>query len=142
MEKKFKLPKEFALKWVEALRSGEYTQGEGDLAIIDENEDGTVTLQNTSFCCLGVAGYLCGNNISKLASESYLDNSFKDVPTLLLGYSSDNSLVKVLSHLNDGTSSSDVLKGEFVFRREIKHPYDKLTFLEIADFIEDNVEFV
>lgn len=46
--KKFKLPKEFAQKWVEALRSGKYRQGKYMLS--ERNNSGVC-----DNCCLGVA---------------------------------------------------------------------------------------
>ena len=49
---KYKLPKEFATKWLEALRSGNYKQGMGLLY----NED------TGSYCCLGVVCKLCNVN--------------------------------------------------------------------------------
>lgn len=41
------MEKKKAMKWVEALRSGEYEQGRGRLRVTDNAGD--------SFCCLGVA---------------------------------------------------------------------------------------
>ncbi len=38
-----------ALKWIEALKSGEYKQTQGQLATMDKQ----------SFCCLGVAAEVC-----------------------------------------------------------------------------------
>ena len=45
---KFRLPKEFAEKWMAALRSGKYKQGSGRLFLFD------------AYCCIGVAGAVCG----------------------------------------------------------------------------------
>lgn len=137
MEKKFKLPKEFALKWIEALRSGEYKQGVGQLAIIKEEEE--ATLQNTAFCCLGVAGHLCGSTIVDLSNSFYLrevEEINPEIPSQILG-GTENNLVRILSTFNDGVGDSAYKKG-FILRNGYKN---KFTFLEIADFIEDNVEF-
>ena len=51
MEKKYQLPREFAEKWVEALRSGEYKQT--DHKLINNKGD---------YCCLGVACKIVGMN--------------------------------------------------------------------------------
>lgn len=45
-----KLDPEFKAKWVAALRSGEYKQGESNLYF----------QPNDTYCCLGVAGAICG----------------------------------------------------------------------------------
>lgn len=54
--KTYQLPKEFAAKWVAALRSGEYKQCDGQLA------------SPNGYCCLGVACKAVG------ASDDVLDN--------------------------------------------------------------------
>jgi len=48
MDRQYRLPKEFATKWLAALRSGEYKQGRGRL--VGEN----------GYCCIGVGGKVCG----------------------------------------------------------------------------------
>jgi hypothetical protein len=55
-----KLPKVFKRRWVKALRSGEYTQGKQYLKA------------GASYCCLGVAGKICGVSDTRLAAHTLL----------------------------------------------------------------------
>jgi hypothetical protein len=119
--KDFRLPKEFAEKWLKALRSGDYEQGTN--ALYKEKTNG--------YCCLGVAcrieyplHYLLGSDgryagvIEK--SLHQLKFNLKKIPKELIGGNLiTNRLVNRLTRLNDD---------------------DKSSFKEIADWIEDNVE--
>lgn len=120
MEKQYKLRKEFGVKWIEALRSEEYEQGNGFL----EDDQGR-------FCCLGV---FCKAHFPKykILNSFYIETKanaenhkgvsktlVNKVPSLLIGNTS-NSFVKIVSRMND----------------------DGYTFNDIADYIEQNVEFV
>lgn len=108
---KNKLPKEFKEKWVAALRSGEYKQGEAYL----KNNAG-------QYCCLGVACMVAYNGIPpNLLGEEWIDHSFKLVPDILRG-DGNNDLVNDLSNMNDGGLS-----------------IPKLSFHEIADYIEQHL---
>ncbi len=120
--KEFKLEKEFAQKWVDALKSGKYPQGEGYL----ENDYG-------QYCCLGVA---CRMNHPKVdlrhkffidaskdskKNKEYITKSLeRSMPALLRGVDVDQSFVQKVSKMND----------------------DGYSFDEIADWIENNVEFI
>jgi len=117
--KEFKLEKEFAQKWVDALKSGKYQQGEGYL----EDSDG-------QYCCLGVA---CRMNHPRVdlkhkffidaskKSKEYISKSLeKNMPALLRGIDIDQSFVQKVSKMND----------------------DGCSFIQIAYWIEKNVEFV
>lgn len=113
MEKKYQLPKEFAEKWIKALRSGDYEQGVFRL----KDEHGC-------YCCLGVAGAM--NGIHEFGDKQFynscefsLDIEDGLIPEALYG-GSGNELVNTLTDKND--------TGE--------------TFDSIADWIEENVEFV
>lgn len=53
-----RLPEEVKIKWVAALRSGEYKQTTGQLADTDYND-------NYSFCCLGVLAEVLEPGITK-----------------------------------------------------------------------------
>ena len=117
--KDFRLPKEFAEKWLKALRSGDYEQG-------------TSTMYHKysggyCYCCLGVAcrieyplHYLKGNNghYAGLIEKSLHQLKFdlKKIPKELKG---SNDLVDKLMRMNDDECKS---------------------FDQIADWIEDNVE--
>ena len=79
------LNKEIKEKWINALRSGEYTQGQGYLYI--ENSDGT-----ESFCCLGVLEYICGTpkkDMKEIAMPAGL-NERKSSTELEYTYEEDN----------------------------------------------------
>lgn len=133
MKKKFTLPKEFALKWLEALRSGEYKQGERFLA-----NKGV----QTTFCCLGVAGRICGYSVEQLNSTHFFKSElFGKVPNEIVG-SSENELSLTLSRLNDGIILDINSESDYNFRVDYKKGEPlKLNFNQIADFIEDNVKF-
>lgn len=158
MEKKFRLPKPFAIKWLEALRSGKYIQASGMLTkplFIDtpptENE-----LNNFGFCCLGVAGHICGNPIGKLTTGFLYTNKGEElvnIPSeILKTYEStleSKPMVHILATLNDGINKTSVLSGYNV-RPDVSAEIDetlnkgkdyRFSFTQIADFIEDNVEF-
>jgi len=117
--KEFKLEKEFAQKWVDALKSGKYPQGEGFL----ENSYG-------QYCCLGVA---CRMNHPKvdLRNKAFIDVSKesrghiskylnRSIPALLRGTDATQPFVQKVSKMND----------------------DGCSFIQIAYWIEKNVEFV
>lgn len=130
IEKKFRLPKEIANEWLEALRSGNYNQTHGTL--YNPNMD--------AYCCLGVIcrikyplHYLKSNGFNNKNNFEYagiiekdrnnpscLKYDLKKIPKELKGTIKDNKLVSILTEMNDE-------KG-----------YD---FIEIADWIEKNVEF-
>lgn len=70
---KFKLKKSDKKKWVKALRSGEYIQGNGTLFYDDK------------YCCLGVAEKVChfkrlltGDHIPKVVQFKLIDFNDKD----------------------------------------------------------------
>lgn len=61
---------EFKTKWVEALRSGEYEQGE---SVLKDTSEGV-----TKYCCLGVAcKLLVDEGVAVEYSGLYSDNIFK-----------------------------------------------------------------
>lgn len=110
-----KMPKEMKEKWLAALRSGEYKQSKGSLKTAK------------GYCCLGVLEMVCDGDVE-------YQNSSKDgalgVPTvewvknhgLEKSYYTDRFMAELVQ-MNDGTESCI--------------PHD---FLQIADFIEQNVE--
>lgn len=142
--KLFKLPKPFAIKWLKALRSGKYTQTDGQLLNSSDNKP---TFANSGFCCLGVAGHLCGYKMIELAGAGFLlTELFSGVPSELQGDSSNNTMVRILSSLNDGIKASDkatYIESGYIFREVDVNEKGllQLTFSQIADFIEDNTEF-
>lgn len=148
MKKTFKLPKDFATKWVEALRSEKYKQGSGALVATGSNSP---TIKNSKFCCLGVGSHLCNVEIDRMVDKPYIDRRFfKTVPQEIGGAKS--KLVRVLSRLNDGISKLEFgrLNKKYNFRSDFidwwsERPEATLIqtpFKTIADFIEDNCEFI
>lgn len=149
LKKQFRLPKEFAEKWLTALRSGEYQQGEETLIQIDGNE--------CSYCCLGVAGRIAGFEKDVLETESMLvEKVFKSLslPDELIETDNEklDSFIYILASLNDGlckTGYNQKIKNKNLIFREInlyENDFDRVRFIkfnfnQIADFIEDNCEF-
>ena|SRR5688500_2877066 len=123
-EKKFRLPKEFATRWLAALRSGKYDQANERLVDISGHK--------WSYCCLGLAEYIEGQDPQLMYDREWtlpnciiLETDYESkVPTELQTefYMRDTtrtqSLAGTLAHMNDTGS----------------------TFEQIADWIEQNVE--
>jgi hypothetical protein len=142
MEKKFKLPKAFAKKWLKALRGDKYKQTDGQLLSSPESR---LTMANSTFCCLGVAGHLCGYKLIDLEGGGFLTkDKFSSAPIEIQGEAEYNDFVEILASLNDGISNGQkkayTEKG-YVFRPTEEESYYTFTFAQIADFIEDNTEF-
>ncbi len=110
MEKKYQLPKDFAEKWVKALRGGEFGQTRFRLTDFCDN-----------YCCLGIACKIndyTDKQITDYNNTWFGDTNFKRIPVELR---KNNALIERLVELND--------------------KYDK-SFIDIADWIETNVDFV
>lgn len=119
--KKYQLPKEFAEKWVKALRSKRYKQGTGMLC------DGE------RYCCLGVAAIIGGIPQIVIENKKVLQTAFAlgILPDQIIGNATDKRLIGFLVEKNDGQVNSETNpKGE------------KWGFRKIADWIEQNVEFI
>ncbi len=82
-----KLPKEFKEKWIAALRSGKYEQGQDVLF----NEE------SNTYCCLGVACHIIGIKKSTISHKCLLnlDNLSRKVlhklPEAIIGSDNSNS---------------------------------------------------
>ena len=99
--KTFRLPIEFANKWIAALKSGSFKQGSGRLFSVN------------TYCCIGVAGHICGvpdemMDDKGLFSKQHfvISKEWEEVNKIfaiaeLIGDSS-NSFVKILMNMNDG----------------------------------------
>ena len=114
--KSFRLPKEFAEKWLSALRSGNYKQGAGQLISKDRE-----------YCCLGVACHLISPK-ADTGESGYIQTDglysvsvklFNKIPPLLRG-GLENPFVETVSTMNDTGKA----------------------FPEIAEWVENNVEFI
>jgi hypothetical protein len=119
--KTYQLPKEFAEKWVKALRSKKYKQGVGYLC-----DDGT-------YCCLGVAAMISGLDESEIEYKKVLQPEFATgkIPDEIIGNASDKKLIGFLVTKNDGQENA-----------ETNPNGEKWGFRKIASWIEQNVEFV
>lgn len=110
--KQFQLPKEFATKWVEALRSGGYKQAKSYLKAKE------------GYCCLGIACKIQGISDLDIFGRSYPKNIVvplnDKIPNILLGDADGRNFLGIVSLMNDNGK----------------------TFKEIADWIERNVEFI
>jgi hypothetical protein len=98
-----------------------------------------------SYCCLGVAGSLCQMDEENLVGYEFLRHSSdsKNLPEELKG---EDDLPGLLSQLNDGTPRLELDPSIKDFKLILRSEFDgldyiKMNFNQIADFIEDNVEF-
>lgn len=142
MKKEFKIPKTIGQKWVDALRSGAYIQGKNTLCNLS-----SVSIEENTYCCLGVAAKCMGYTDQELVKHDLLSSMDES----LLGESLANQMLKldagdinrsaedILTILNDGSSIYPVLQKTFNLPNGNSQ---SLTFLEIADFIEQHFEFV
>jgi hypothetical protein len=89
-----KLPIDIKQKWIAALRSGEYMQGIGKL------------YESGRYCCLGVLAAICGNSNKVLGKHLVLKDGMSGVPDLLIGPSSSNPIVDLLTTMNGITGKS------------------------------------
>lgn len=108
--KKYQLPKEFAQKWIKALRSGEYGQIRNKLSSGDGD-----------YCCLGVACKIIGISDAEILehNDTVICDKWaynKGIPIEL-----DGDIHGVFTSMNDEKL---------------------LTFHEISDWIEANVDLV
>jgi hypothetical protein len=114
---------ELKAKWLAALRSDKYQQGEGALS------------QDGNFCCLGVLCDIAGYKWKKEVNTNYLTCSAgkfyieKEVELKKLGLSLE--IQEVCYSLNDGTVIKDTNPFKFELRRH--------SFKEIADWLEENL---
>lgn len=111
-----KLPPAFKIKLIKALESGKYPKGEGYLVTEGyNNKEDETELQ---FCCIGVAGRICGVPVDKMIdielfdSEYYGNNELKKfrVPSALKNVigsrdHDDAPTITKLTDLNDKSKS-------------------------------------
>lgn len=114
-------------KWIKALRSGKYTQGQGSLKSSDDPKTAT-------FCCLGVLADIQGCNWygSDLAiTFDYDGNEYhanREVSCLPEGFLSPHyETCEFLANKNDGTITSD-------------GSVDEWDFETISNWIEENLD--
>lgn len=135
-EKKYKLPADFSKLWLEALRSGEYKQTIGELMTSDKWNG------NVSFCCLGVAGDICKVKRALMINKG----TIVDVPNKGSLYIKDTEELAYIELRDDAIAKGypkelmnvhgNELVGELVGMNDDDKP-----FAEIADWVDENVEF-
>ena len=122
-----KFPKEVRNKWLEALRSGKYTQSKQYL----KRKDG-------SMCCLGVlcdiqgVGWVDVGDYYVTSDSSYAWPTISDVGS------------EVYTAISDGVYDPECQKNDSVLYTVLGHMNDMYgkSFEEIADYIEANTEGV
>lgn len=122
---------ELKTKWVEALRSGKYTQGNGLLCNLNSE------INKLEHCCLGVLCEVAGvvrihddeGNYKFDGKQDYLSN------TLLEKFGIGHQEQKKLACMNDGSEeysdAGNAVSNEFENKPQ--------TFGQIADWIEKNL---
>lgn len=112
------MTKEDKAKWLDALRSGKFNQGNSQLSSEVHDEH----------CCLGVANIVCGLGIDSTkgllyfgSQELEFDIGSKDNMICFLPAYDGNDVQQRFTGLND---------------------YEKKSFSEIADYIEKNIPAV
>lgn len=98
-----RLPKRFKEKWIKALRSGKYKQSKHYL--YSKGEDG--------YCCLGVAGIVCGLDKECLRGYQLLEDGLgiEQIPKMICGSTVKsnedyNPIVDKLTNMNDNKNKS------------------------------------
>lgn len=81
-----KLPKRFKEKWVKALRSGKYKQG--NYKLYNKAQD--------NFCCIGVAEVICGNELFNIDRRSVLNKKESKLPKQF--YNKDDNDVSIMTN--------------------------------------------
>lgn len=111
-------------KWVVALRSGEYRQGDdGQLAELRRDET------DIAYCCLGVLGAVCGVSAERMDGKAELGEI--DLDDLLGPWSERGNAISF--------SVSDP-NSHVTMQRKLAAMNDGgVAFAEIADWIEQNV---
>ena len=108
--------------WIEALRSGEYMQGQYALMTFDN-----------AYCCLGVACEKLNLGVSLYLNKNLYSKMFAD-EFGLYGYSyTTNNDVDILSNLNDSGEYDEI--GSLV-------PNSRYNFSQIADLLENYLDLL
>lgn len=116
---KVKLPGEFRTKWLEALRSGEYSQTTGRL--YDSNVGG--------YCCLGVACEIVGIDMRNESVSRWL---LEEYPS---------ALFREDKHPNVKNIPDELIHND-LFTKDLadKNDSNTMTFQDIANYIEQITE--
>lgn len=138
-------------RWLEALRSGDYQQGSGNLLNYNDGK--------SRYCCLGVA---CSVEMERLSLDVQIDGyefpcniDNRDLESLKLDplLVNEEEFYELVAAFNDGDryrvedysalkDHPDVVKDDDTGYYYMNHDMTKYSFEWIADWIEKNVEFV
>lgn len=131
-----KLESEFKAKWLEALRSGEYKQAKDSLYVDNIVDDETNEYTGEcGYCCLGVAGAICGVPIGVLNGRGLL----YDLDKVTTEYNIPAILAQPFA-VNEKGEKTDSYNGQHTIAGTLANMNDRgETFAEIADWIEDNL---
>lgn len=121
--------------WVQALRSGEYKQVEGDLYGPSENSTWSElqdqwTGGHMGHCCLGVLGSICGISNNDLARDSLLQESYAKIAGMFTEEEPNGHLLHPIGSEERPRILQDLLSGM---------NDDGWSFDRIADWIEENL---
>lgn len=131
--------KEFLIKWIAALRSGEYQQGREYLYRDEKNN-------RDAYCCLGVGARLCDIPTDDLEKESFLRPALQG-EYALPEYLTDRKWETIFATLNDGSYAGKTTFNKYAYNffksNRIGEQVDpdrikvrSHSFEEIADIIE------
>ncbi len=125
--KQGKIPAKIGEKWLKALRSGKYNQSTSFL------------YTSNGWCCLGVLGHVCGIPKDRLY-EGYWLMDLSDKPDFSpsTGYKLTNEDIKLIPQDFVGSD----LENKLIALLSGMNDKKKYSFQEIADWIEENIEFV
>jgi hypothetical protein len=151
-----KMKESLATEWIEALRSGNYTKGAGFL--VHKEFDNKGKEESCSYCCLGVLGKLHGLDSDQMDQMEILntyrqnynkhEHNYQGIPEQFWADDTGpDTAIGILVSMNDNlTYSSDAnnnrMLDKYIFRKKLKVGINEFTFEEIADFMEDNFEFI
>lgn len=130
--------KERIALWVEALRSGEYEQGFGELERLGRGEKG-------QHCCLGVATRVAmagGALVEAIVSEDDPATRFMSVLDAGCSYPTVGHLPRAAAEwfglpVPSVTTDVEVMYGDRMTKLTALNDGEKLSFDEIADLIEE-----
>lgn len=121
-----RLDPELKARWLFALRSGHYEQGDSELCTRVDDEDG----DKFKHCCLGVLANVYGLENSRIAGECGLDDV--GLHDLLGRWSAQGD--------NDHSFCLEAVDTHTTWQRKLAAMNDSgKSFAEIADFIEANL---
>ena len=138
---------EIKKQWLEALRSGKYEQGEGQLQYIDRENfrDLTSKINSQSFCCLGVLCDLHSKATDTKWEEKITDANYLGINDVLpdevkewAGLSADDPEIEYPTGYTDENEKPVTHKSNI---SRLNDGYNKadnkqFTFTELADLIE------